>query len=321
MRGSDYAEMRAFAAIIEYGGFARAASHLGVSPSALSQTIRGLEERLGVRLLNRTTRSVAPSEAGARFLSRLLPALADLDSAIADVSTLRDAPSGSLRINAPRIAAVHYLAPLIGPFLEAYPDITLDIVADDRLVDIVASRFDAGVRLGEMVEKDMVAVKFGGDREMMVVAAPAYLDRLGAPETPRDLRRHRCINLRWPTDLSLYRWEFERDGEKLEAMVEGPLIVNEPDVAIQAVLDGVGVAYLFDHQVRPLIAAGKLTHLLKEWSPAFPGFYLYYPSRRQMLPALRAFIDFISRPSGKELTNRIRSNSLMPVPAHRADAE
>jgi DNA-binding transcriptional LysR family regulator len=167
----------------------------------------------------------------------------------------------------------------------------------------------------------MVAVKLGGDMEMMVVAAPAYLARFGAPETPRDLRRHRCINFRWPTDLSLYRWEFERDGEKLEAAVEGPLIVNEPNIAIRAVLDGVGVAYLFDHQVRALIAAGKLAHLLKEWSPAFPGFYLYYPSRRQMLPALRAFIDFLNRPSAKELVNRTRPEGLTPVPAHRADAE
>jgi len=299
MRGSDYAELRAFATIAEHGSFARAASQLGVSPSALSQTIRGLEERLGVRLLNRTTRSVAPSEAGARLLARLIPALADLDAAVADVRALRDAPAGTLRINTTRLAAIHYLAPLIAPFQRAYPDIVLDVLVEDRLVDIVAERFDAGIRLGEMVEKDMVAVKISGDLEMMVVAAPSYLERYGVPETPRDLRHHRCINFRWPTDGSLYRWEFERGEEKLEAAVEGPLIVNEPELAIRAALDGVGLAYLFDYQTRAFVAAGKLVRLLQEWSPPFPGFYLYYPSRRQMPPALRAFIDFLQSPAAR----------------------
>lgn len=298
MRGSDYAELRAFAAIAEHGSFARAASQLGISPSALSQTIRGLEERMGIRLLNRTTRSVAPSEAGARLLARLLPALADLDAAVVDVRSLRDAPSGMLRINTTRLAAIHYLAPLIAPFQRAYPEILLDVVVEDRLVDIVAERFDAGIRLGEMIEKDMVAMKISGDLEMMVVAAPSYIERFGVPETPRDLRRHRCINFRWPTDGSLYRWEFERGKEKLSAAVEGPLIVNEPELAIRAALDGVGLAYLFGYQVRPFVAAGNLRRLLEEWSPPFPGFYLYYPSRRQMAPALRAFIDFLHAPAG-----------------------
>jgi DNA-binding transcriptional LysR family regulator len=265
----------------------------------LSQTIRGLEERLGIRLLNRTTRSVAPSEAGARLLARLLPALADLDAAVADVRSLRDAPSGMLRINATRLAAIHHLAPLIAPFQCAYPDIVLDVAVEDRLVDIVAERFDAGIRLGEMVEKDMVAVKISGDLEMMVVAAPSYVERFGMPETPRDLRRHRCINFRWPTDGSLYRWEFERGKERLEAAVEGPLIVNEPEIAIRAALDGVGLAYLFDYQVLPFVAVGKLRRLLEEWLQPFPGFYLYYPSRRQMPPALRAFIDFLQSPAAR----------------------
>jgi DNA-binding transcriptional LysR family regulator len=295
MRGSEYADLKAFATIAEHGSFARAASYLGVSPSALSQTIRGLEERLGIRLLNRTTRSVAPSEAGARLLARLVPVLGELDAAVADVATLRDTPSGALRINATRVAAIHYLAPLIGPFHRAYPDIVLEVFVDDRLVDIVASRFDAGIRLGEMVEKDMIAVKLSGDLQMMVVAAPSYLKRAGTPKTPRDLRDHQCINFRWPTAGGLYRWEFERGNEKLEAAVEGPLIVNEPDIAVRAALDGVGIAYLLDHQARPLIEAGRLVHLLAEWSPPFPGFYLYYPSRRQAPPVLRAFIDFVSK--------------------------
>ncbi|WP_163264542.1 LysR family transcriptional regulator [Chelativorans alearense] len=295
MRGSDYAELRAFAAVVEHGSFARAAAHLGMSPSALSQVIRRLEERLGVRLLNRTTRSVAPSEAGERFLGRLLPVFADLDAAVADVRSLRDTPSGLLRINTTRIAAMHYLAPMIGPFLNNYPEITLDIVVDDKLVDIVASRFDAGIRLGEKVEKDMIAVRISGKLRQVAVAAPSYLDRFGMPATPHDLRRHRCINFRWPTDFSLYRWEFERDGEELEVAVEGPLIVNEPEMVTSAVLDGAGIAYLFTHQVESLVAAGRLVQLLEEWSPAFPGFYLYYPSRRQMAPPLRAFLDFVRR--------------------------
>jgi DNA-binding transcriptional LysR family regulator len=203
-----------------------------------------------------------------------------------------------LRLNASRIAAIHRLAPLIGPFQAAYPDIALDIVVEDRLVDIVAERFDAGLRLGEMVERDMVAVKLGGELELMVVAAPAYLERHGVPETPRDLRHHRCINFRWPTDLSLYRWEFERGAEKLEVAVEGPLTVTEPEVAIRAVLDGVGIGYLFDLQIRPLVEAGRMVRMLEDWTPPFPGFYLYYPSRRQMPPPLRAFLDFVQRRQG-----------------------
>jgi len=302
MRGSDYAELRVFVAIAEHGSFARAAAQLQVSPSALSQTMRGLETRLGVRLLNRTTRSVAPTEAGTRLLERLLPALADLDGAVADVAALRDRPSGMLRINSTRIAALHHLAPLIGPFLKAYPEITLDIVIDDRLVDIVGGRFDAGIRLGEKVEKDMVAVRIGGDLRLMVIAAPDYVEAHGRPKTPRDLQSHRCINFRWPTDGSFYRWEFERGTEELEALVSGPLIVNDPELALAAALDGVGLAYLFEHHVGPFVAAGRLVHLLKEWSPPFPGFYLYYPGRRQMPPALRAFIDFV----GKETRRKRR---------------
>lgn len=293
MRGSEYVELRAFVAIAEHGSFARAAAHLGMSASALSQTIRSLEKRLGVCVLNRTTRSVSPSDAGARLLDRLLPALADLDAAVMDMIATRDIPSGLLRINTTRVAAIHYLAPLIGSFLETYPHIRLDIVTDDRLVDIVANGFDAGIRLGEKLEKDMVAVKLSGDLEMMVVAAPSYLERFGIPRSPHDLSSHRCLSYRWPTDGSLYRWEFEKKGKKMEVAVEGPLVVTEPEMLTHIVLDGVGIAYLFAHQVQEFISAGKLVHLLKDWTPAFPGFYIYYPSRQQMPAPLRAFIDFI----------------------------
>lgn len=293
MRGNDYAELRAFAAIAEHGSFVRAAAHLGLSPSALSQTIRSLEERLGLRLLNRTTRSVAPSEAGARLLARLQPALADLDAAVADVRSLRDMPAGLLRINTSRIAAIEHLAPLIGPFHRRYPEVIVDLVIDDRLIDIVANRFDAGVRLGEMLDKDMVSLRLGGDIEMVVVASPDYLRRHGRPADPRALREHRCINFRWPTDGSLYHWEFERGADKLEAAVDGPLIVTEPEVALRAALDGVGIAYLFDFHVREHLAAGRLQQLMPDWTPSFPGFYLYYPSRRQLPGPLRAFVDFL----------------------------
>jgi DNA-binding transcriptional LysR family regulator len=293
MRGTEYAELRAFAAVAEHRSFARAASHLGVSPSALTQTIRSLEQRLGIRLLNRTTRSVAPSEAGDRLLARLRPALEDLDAAVTDVKALRDLPTGVLRINASRIAAVHHIAPLLGRFHREYPEIVVDLIIDDKLVDIVASRCDAGVRLGEMVDKDMVAVKLSRDLQMMVVAAPSYLAQHGVPKTPRELRHHHCINVRWPTDGSLYKWEFERHGEKLEAAVTGPLIVNDSEIALRAAIDGVGIAYAFDHQARAAIQEGKLVRLLEKWSPPFPGFYLYYPSRRQMPRALRVFIDFL----------------------------
>ncbi|GLQ54901.1 LysR family transcriptional regulator [Devosia nitrariae] len=293
MRGSDYAELRAFVAVVEHGSFGRAAAHLNMSASALSQTIRKLEERLDIRLLNRTTRSVAPSAAGVKLLDRLLPALVDLETAVEEVRALRGTPAGLLRINATRIAAIHYLGPLVGPFLNAYPEITLDVVVEDTLIDVVEGRFDAGIRLGEKLDMDMVATRLSGELEMMVVAAPSYLERHGTPQTPQDLKAHRCVNFRWPTDFSLYRWEFERGDEKLEVAVDGPLICNEPEMAVPAILDGAGIGYLFDYAAEPLIAEGGLVHLIKEWTPPFPGFYLYYPSRRQMSPALRAFVDFL----------------------------
>jgi DNA-binding transcriptional LysR family regulator len=293
MRGSDYAELRALAAIVEHGGFARAAGALGVSASALSQTIRSLEERLGVRLLNRTTRSVAPTEAGARLLARLVPALADVEAAVAEATALRERPAGVLRINSTRLAAIHYLGPLIGPFLDAHPDITLDLVVEERLIDIVAGRFDAGVRLGERLQRDMIAVPLGGALRLVVVGAPAYFAAHPAPASPHDLRNHRCINFRTATNLDLYRWEFERDGRALNAAVEGALITNEPEVALQAAIAGVGLAFLFEDQVRPHVEAGRLVQALDDWTPPFPGFFLYYPSRRQTPPPLRAFIDFL----------------------------
>jgi DNA-binding transcriptional LysR family regulator len=293
MRGSEFVELSAFAAIVEHGSFVRAASHLRVSPSALSQTIRSLEERLGVRLLNRTTRSVGLSEAGARLLARLGPALGELDAAVADVRTLHDEASGVVRINAARAPALSCLAPLLGKFHAAYPKIKLEVIVDDAITDIVASRCDAGIRLGERVQKDMVAIQLSGELELYAVASPAYLARRGIPKTPHDLREHACINWRLPSQGNLYRWEFERGRRTLEVAVEGPLVVNDAELALHAAAQGVGIAYLVNLDVEKWIARKELVRVLEDWSPTFPGFYLYYPSRKQVPAPLRAFVDFV----------------------------
>jgi len=295
MRGAEFHELRAFASVVNHRSFVRAAAQLRVSPSALSQTIRALEERMGVRLLNRTTRSVAPTEAGTRLVARIAPALTELQAAVNEVSTMREKPAGLLRINVPRMAAQQVLAPLLGAFYKQHPDIVFDIVTQDALTDVVAAGFDAGIRLGERLEKDMVAMPITGMLEMVAVATPSYLSRHGVPKHPRDLQRHRCINIRMPTDGSLYRWEFEKSRQALEISVEGPLIVTDWELALRAALDDVGIAYIFEHAVAPWIKAKKLTRVLADWSPAFPGLYLYYPSRRHTPPALRALIEFLRK--------------------------
>ncbi|MFL1513501.1 LysR family transcriptional regulator [Pseudomonas prosekii] len=297
MRGSEYAQLRAFVAVVEHGSFVRAAAHLGMSASALSQTIRQLEERLEVRLLNRTTRSVSPSDAGARLLLRLQPALNEVDAALAGIAQTPGAPpSGRLRINAPRVAAVHYLAPLLGPFLNTYPGVSLDIVTDERPVDVASGGFDLGIRLGESPDDDLIAVELSGHLEMMVVASPAYLEQFGTPHTTHDLSEHQCLSFREASGGSLYPWDFERGGERLAIAINGPLEVTEPEMLTRVVLAGAGIAYLFEHQVREHITSGRLVHLLAEWTPAFPGFYLYYPKQRQTEAALQAFVDFVKKP-------------------------
>ncbi|HEY9344523.1 MAG TPA: LysR family transcriptional regulator [Inquilinus sp.] len=296
MRGSDYAELRAFAAVAEAASFSRAARRLGVSPSALSQTLRGLEERLGVRLLNRTTRSVTPTEAGERLLDRLRPLFAEFDQAVEEVNRFRDAPAGRLRINVPRFAAVHLVGPVLGRFHTAHPGVELEVVVDDTITDIVAGRFDAGIRLGETLERDMVAVPLTGALELAAVATPEYFAEHGLPQTPADLHRHRCLRFRWPGGGDLYRWEFEKGGQEVALAVDGPLVVNDAALMLQAALGGVGIAYLLDRQAQADIEAGRLRRVLRDWSPRFPGFYLYHPGRRQMPPALRAFIDVLRGP-------------------------
>jgi len=295
MRGTEFAELTAFAAIVEHGSFARAAAQLGISPSALSQTIRSLEERVGIRLLNRTTRSVSPTEAGSRLISRLGPALKELDAAVLDLGNLGAGPAGLLRINVPRIAAMLHIVPILAKFQAVHPRVTLEVFVDDAIVDIVASRFDAGIRLGERLEKDMVAVSLGKALETAVVAAPAYLKRHGKPATPQELHDHRCINWRLRGSGGLYQWEFERGGKELSVPVEGPLIVNDSELAARAAVDGVGIAYLIRDEIQPLIDSGKLVRILEDWSPTYPGFHLYYPSRRQAAPALRALVEFLKQ--------------------------
>ncbi|MDX8467621.1 LysR family transcriptional regulator [Mesorhizobium sp. VK23B] len=293
MRGSEFTELKAFAAIVEEGSFVRAAARLRVSPPALSQTIRQLEARVGVRLLNRTTRSVSPTVAGETLFRRLGVAFGELEDAVAEVQAARDRPAGSLRINVPRVAAMRFVAPALGDFQRAYPEVALAVIVDDMLTDIVEGRFDAGIRLGERLEKDMVAVKLSDDLKMAAVAAPAYLKGRAVPRHPQDLQQHRCINFQWPGGGNIYRWEFSRGKRSLEIAVKGSLTVNDTELMLSAALDGAGVAYMIDYQVQPWIEKGRLIRFLEAWSPSFPGFYLYHPSRRLVPPALRAFIDFV----------------------------
>lgn len=293
MRGAEYAELAAFVAVAQERSFRRAATRLGLSPSALSHTIRELEERLGAKLLNRTTRSVAPTDAGLSLFNRLAPAFSDIAGAVEAVSAFRDRPSGTVRLNLPRLAAVIVLAPAFGHFARAYPDVRLELTVDDSLTDIVAGGFDAGIRLGERVHQDMVAVRVTPDLRVAVIGAPGYFASKDRPHTPHDLRHHACINYRWTENGALYRWKFEREGEALDVIVEGPLTLNDTDLILAAALDGVGLGYLLERRVAGHLATGQLVRVLDEWCPPFSGFFLYYPGRRQMPPALRALIDFL----------------------------
>jgi DNA-binding transcriptional LysR family regulator len=295
MRGSDFAELKAFAAIVERASFTRAADHLGLSPSALSQTIRELETRLGVRLLNRTTRSVAPSEAGAKLYARVAPMIAELDDAMAEAMATTGRPAGTLRINTLGFAAKKLIAPILGRFHRSHPGVVLDIVIDDTLSDIVAGRFDAGIRVGERLEKDMIAVRLTPDIPMLAVASPKYLARHGEPQSPDDLHRHACLNWRFPGSGAIYRWQLKKKTKLVEMAVAGPLISNLQEVVVQGALQGLGILYAYDDTgVREALDAGRLKRVLADWSPTLPGLFLYYSSRRSPTPALRAFIDCLT---------------------------
>src|SRR2546427_809382 len=292
MRGSEFTELKAFVAVVERQSFARAAEHLGVSPSALSKTIRQLEGRLGPRLLNRTTRSVAPSASGGRLYARIAPLFEELAVAVAETREATGRVNGTLRINTLGIAARTLIAPRLARFHQVYPDVVVDIVVDDALSDIVSGRFDAGIRVGGQLEKDMVAIRLTPDLNMVAVASPDYVARRGTPRSPTELQDHACINWRLQSDGRQYRWEFKKRGRHLEVAVDGPVVTNHADVGIAAALAGLGIAYHFEQdRVGELLAQGLLVRVLADWSVSRPGLFLYYPNRRHRPALLGAFID------------------------------
>ncbi|MEO9331709.1 LysR family transcriptional regulator [Ectopseudomonas guguanensis] len=292
MKPVSAADLSIFLCIAQHLSFSRAAVELGLSPSALSHALRALETRLGVRLFNRTTRSVALTEAGERLYNRVKPAFRDIDDALEDLNNFRDKPSGNLRITAGRPAAELVLLPLASRFLELYPDVRLDIVTDDALLDIVSAGFDAGVRFGERLEADMVSLPIGPYMRSVVVASPEFLKRHGTPRKPQDLHGLPCIRHRFPSS-AFYRWEFARGGIDLEIDVDGPLILGDVALMIGPALQGVGLAYVFEGMVSEHLIAGSLVQVLEDWCPYYPGLHLYYPSRRHVPAALKAFIEFV----------------------------
>jgi DNA-binding transcriptional LysR family regulator len=298
MRRENFNDLIAFVTVARAGSFTRAAAQLGVSQSALSHTIRGLEARLGIRLLARTTRSVAPTEAGERLMRTVAPRFDEIDAEMAALVELRDRPAGTIRISTAEHAANCVLWPKLQPFLSAYPEIHVEITIDYGLIDIVAGRYDLGVRLGDQVAKDMIAVRISDDLRMAVVGAPAYLARRGTPQTPHDLVGHDCINLRLPTHGGLYAWEFERDGQALNVRVEGQLTFNSTTPRVQAAADGYGLAMVPSDMAAAHVAGGRLVEVLADWAPTFPGYHVYYPSRRQSSPAFALLIDALRHDSG-----------------------
>ncbi|MEI1249595.1 LysR family transcriptional regulator [Rhizobium aouanii] len=284
-------DLIAFLAVARAQSFTKAAGKLGVSQSALSHTIRGLEERLGLRLLTRTTRSVSPTEAGERLLVSIGPRLDEIESELAALSAFREKPAGTVRINAGEHAADAVLWPALEQLLPHYPDVNVEIIVDYGLTDIVAERYDAGVRLGEQVAKDMIAVRIGPDMRMAVVGAPTYFDTRPKPLTPQDLTDHNCINLRLPTYGSVYAWEFEKAGRELRVRVEGQLVFNNIALRLNAVLASLGLAYMPEDLVEAHLAEGRLVRVLEDWCPPFSGYHLYYPSRRHTSPAFALVVD------------------------------
>lgn len=292
MDRGDFGELTAFMAIFEARSFRGAARRLNVTPSALSRTLNRLEQRIGVRLLNRTTRSVSPTEAGELLYGRLGPALSDLEEAVGDVAALRESPVGMVRLNLPRLAA-ELLLPRMAQFRELYPGICLNLVIDDDLSDVVAAGCDAGIRIGELLAQDMIAIRLTDPFRVAVVGAPSYFARHPQPETPNDLRSHECLVYRWTRSGRLHRWQFDDAGGSVDVAVEGPLVVNDTGIIRDAAIAGMGLAYLPEISVASQIAAGTLVRVLEAWCQPFSGFYLYHPSRRRTPPPLRAFISFL----------------------------
>jgi len=290
MLKDNFNDLLSFMVVARERSFTRAAAQLGVSQSALSHAMRNLETRLEVRLLTRTTRSVAPTEAGEQLLMRLSPHLLEIEQELTALRDTRDRPAGNIRLTAGEHAMSAVLWPVLKPFMAQYPDINVEVTVDNGLTDIVDGRFDAGVRLGEQVAKDMIAVRIAPDMRMAVVGSAEYLQRFGVPETPEQLDQHRCINMRLPTRGGLYAWEFERDGRELRVRVDGQLILNSLPQRIDAAENGLGLAYVPEDAVQDALAESRLVRVLEAWCPAFSGYHLYYPSRRQHTTAFALLI-------------------------------
>jgi DNA-binding transcriptional LysR family regulator len=287
---TNFNDLVAFVTVAREGSFTRAAALMGVSQSALSHTIRGLEARLGIRLLTRTTRSVSPTEAGQRLLLTIAPRFEEIQQGVADLTELRDKPAGTIRISAAEHAANSVLWPKLAAFLPQYPDVNVEITLEYGMIDIVAGRYDAGVRLGDQVAKDMIAVRIAPDLGMAVVGTPAYFVGRAVPESPHELIHHNCINLRLSTHGGLYAWEFEKDGQSLNVKVQGQLTFNGSAPMLRAALAGFGLACVPEDLVLEHVAAGRLVHVLKDWAPSFPGYHLYYASRHQSSPILALLV-------------------------------
>src|SRR6195256_3567962 len=282
--------LSAFLIVAEERSFTRAARRLGVSPSALSHAIRGLEEQIGVRLLARTTRSVAPTEAGEELLAHLRPALGDIRGALEKLSGLRDKPAGRVRLLVSPIAATTVLAPKLGQFARDYPDVVLDVTTDESRIDIVAAGFDAGIHFGEFIERDMITFRVSKDHRPAIVGSPRYFESHEKPVHPRDLTSHRCINFRHGS-AGVYRWEFDKGKQSLTVAVNGPLVVDDVEIMVRAAIDGVGLAFMSEERAAPHLARGELVRVLEDWCPPFPGFFLSSPRQRQLPAALAALID------------------------------
>jgi DNA-binding transcriptional LysR family regulator len=289
----DLSGVTALMLVADKRSFTAAAAELRVTPSAVSQSIRAMEERVGVRLLQRTTRSVSLTEAGARFLAQLRPAMDGVYAAFESLDEVRGHPTGTLRLNVPRLASTSVLEPILAPFLAAHPALRLDITIDDAFTSIVEKGFDAGIRLGEMLDKDVVAVRLTDDMRSAVVGSPAYFKARGKPKHPRDLQGHDCINYRRIATGTIYRWEFTDQGRDMSIAVNGRVTTNDPEVMLRAALDGAGLAYVMEHSVLEMVAAKRLARVLRAHCPSFPGLFLYYASGKQVPPKLRALIDFL----------------------------
>ena len=287
----NYDQLAMFALVARERSFTRAAAQLGMSQPALSRSMRQLEERLGVRLLARTTRSVSPTEAGEQLLQVIAPRFEEIDAELAQLNAFRDKPAGRLRITAGEHAALTVMQPVLGKLLPQHPDLNIEVIVDYGLTDIVAEGFDAGIRMGEQVAKDMIALRVGPDLRMAVVGSPAYFQRHPKPKSPHDLTQHNCITIRLPTHGGVFAWEFEKKGQELKVRVEGQLVFNNIALRLGAALEGLGLAYMPEDLVRPHVQAGALVHVLQDWCPSFPGYHLYYPSRRQSSPAFTLLRD------------------------------